>query len=165
MQGTFTKTPPFRANTMWSTQNTIKPIPCFHQLPHESFVPKVWQLQSVKCHILTIFVTLIRTDTTLSPNQKTKKWFVIMYTCMCVCVHPKDVRQVLDPLELELQAIVSYLIWLSGNELGSSTRTVSRRNCWAFNLASEMMYFKNRILKCLEMIMTKCWGLVLGLHT
>lgn len=38
-------------------------------------------------------------------------------------------KRVLDPLELDLQATVSYPTWVLGTKLGSSAKATSTLNC------------------------------------
>ena len=48
--------------------------------------------------------------------------------CVCLCVYLSASgpwrSEELDPLELKLKVIVSYLVWVLGTKLESSTRTV-----------------------------------------
>lgn len=47
---------------------------------------------------------------------------------MRVCAHRSQMRAS-DPLELELEVVVSPLMWVLGTELGSSARTACILNC------------------------------------
>lgn len=51
-----------------------------------------------------------------------------VYMHVCVSVHG-DQKRALDLVELEFQVVVSYLIWLTGTELGSSGRAAITLNC------------------------------------
>lgn len=55
------------------------------------------------------------------------------HACVCRWVYAKEYMQrweerALDPLELELQAVGSCLVWILGTELGSSTRSARPSN-------------------------------------
>lgn len=62
-------------------------------------------------------------------------WYVCVSVCVCACGVSTgaygDQRRVLHPLELELQAVTSYLMWLLGTEHGSSARVACTLNSWA----------------------------------
>lgn len=64
--------------------------------------------------------------------------FLILYLFMCVCLWecgvyeckcPQRPEGILDPQRLELQELVSHLIWLLGSSFGSSSGVVSFLNC------------------------------------
>lgn len=48
-----------------------------------------------------------------------------------------------DPLELESQVVVSYLIWMLGSELKSSERAVNIHNHWTISPVSSVYLFVN----------------------
>ena len=48
-----------------------------------------------------------------------------------LCRYPRGSEEVLDPLELELQAIVSYTKWVLGIKLQFYRRATSITNHWA----------------------------------
>jgi hypothetical protein len=51
-----------------------------------------------------------------------------MWGSLCECKHPQP-SEVLDPLELELQAVVNHQIWLQETKLGSSAKAMTALNC------------------------------------
>lgn len=44
--------------------------------------------------------------------------------CVCLCNACRGQKETLDPLELELQMVMSYLMWTLGVEFGSSAKAV-----------------------------------------
>lgn len=48
---------------------------------------------------------------------------------VCMYVFPQRPEEGLDPLELELHMVMSYLLQMLGIELGSSARATSALNC------------------------------------
>lgn len=52
-----------------------------------------------------------------------------MWVCIHKCSAQGDHQRVSDPLELELEVVVSPLMWVLGTELGSSARTACILNC------------------------------------
>lgn len=58
--------------------------------------------------------------------------------CVCVCVpvlvHTAAER-VSDPLDLEFQEVVIFLVWVLAPELGFSARTAFHLDSWAISLA------------------------------
>ena len=74
-------------------------------------------------------------------SGETGKVEAVFYGCwyinsafICVSVAYGGQKRVLDPLELELQAFVSNLIWVLETILGSSVRATIVLNNWAFSL-------------------------------
>lgn len=61
---------------------------------------------------------------------------------MCIYVHVStDAHQGQKnciPLELELQAVVNYVMWVLGVELKSSVRAVDDLKRWAINFSSTL---------------------------
>ena len=52
-----------------------------------------------------------------------------MWVCIHKCSAQGDQKRASDPLELELEVVVSPLMWVLGTELGSSARTACILNC------------------------------------
>lgn len=64
--------------------------------------------------------------------------------CFCVCVQEREghgsQKSVLGVQELELQGIVSCLVWVLGTKLGFSGRAVSVLNCSGSSLAPKTFF-------------------------
>jgi hypothetical protein len=68
-----------------------------------------------------------------------------MCVCVCVCVqYPKRPEEGIDLLELQLQKLVTHLIWMLGAELGSSVRAVYALNCCAILPAPGSQVFESQ---------------------
>lgn len=59
------------------------------------------------------------------------------YLCICECRCLRGQKRACDPLELELQAIVSCLTWVLGTELRPSARALCILHCGAISLDLE----------------------------
>lgn len=61
---------------------------------------------------------------------------------MCIYVHVSTGahrgQKNCIPLDLELQAIVNFVVWVLGVELKSSGRAVDALKCWAINFSSTL---------------------------
>lgn len=69
---------------------------------------------------------------------------VYVNVCVCMCGGwdtEGDKKRVLDPLELELQAIVNCPVSVLGIELGSSPRAVRILNSWSVSLAPLLFFW------------------------
>lgn len=61
---------------------------------------------------------------------------------MCISVYvsvPMNAR-VLDPLELELKALVIFLMWVLGSEIWSSDWVVKTLNCYTMSLGPNYIF-------------------------
>lgn len=57
-------------------------------------------------------------------NTFLKIYLIFNYMCVCTNTCPQSLGKALDLVEMELQAVVSNLIWILEAELGVSARAV-----------------------------------------
>lgn len=98
-----------------------------------------------------------------------------MYVCMrmCACAlvrlpcvgNIRDEKTVLDSLELDLQAIVSQLVWLLGSNLGSFPRPVlSKTSTYSYLLSSlsNLKQIVKRLVRPVIMLKVKYCLIIVG---
>jgi hypothetical protein len=54
--------------------------------------------------------------------------------------HAHEGQKVIDPRELEVQMVVSHLMWVLTTKLGSSGRAVNALNNWVISLAPKIIF-------------------------
>lgn len=52
----------------------------------------------------------------------------LLIRCICVDMLTWELKKVLEPVELELQVILSPMLWMLGTELGSPVRAANALN-------------------------------------
>lgn len=74
--------------------------------------------------------------------SKIKKiYFIIMGLCVCTWIQVSWRPKALDPLELEIQMVISHPLWVLRTKFKSSARAVPTLKCWD-NSVANIYYFQ-----------------------